>query len=95
MSSPFTYDWDQAFPDFPQAAAGVEDDDHAENSHLQGQGHSDTHSSDPSYSPPPPSQTYLLQPASTFTDGVTRDFYAPFGYQQEWTDGATTGSTLR
>lgn len=88
MSSPSTYDWDQAFLDFPRAtpAAGVEHDHRAENWPLQDQGHSDTHSSDPSYSPPPP-----LQQASTFTGEVARDYHAPFGYQQEWTDGATTG----
>lgn len=96
MSSPSTYDWDQAFLDFPQAStpatAGVDHNHHAENWHLQDQGHSDTHSSDPSYSPPPLSPAYPPQQASNFrTDEVAQDFHAPFGYQQEWTDGATTG----
>ncbi|KAL1945961.1 hypothetical protein VTO73DRAFT_1963 [Trametes versicolor] len=90
MSSPSTYDWAQAFLELPAqttpAAASPEKDYPAEDWHLQDQGHPDTHSSGPSYSLPSSSQAYQVQ-----EDEVARDFRAPFGYQQEWTDGATTG----
>ncbi|OJT13118.1 hypothetical protein TRAPUB_10344 [Trametes pubescens] len=73
------------------AAASLQGGYRAEYRHLQDQGHSDTHSSGPSYSPPPPSQAYPLQESSSFDDAPARDLHSAFGYPQEWTEGATTG----